>query len=121
MGGGAVLTGTLLFFFLVASLEMVAFWADHVWSLLVMLRFILYFTGGGMIPLSLFPDYFQSAVSYLPFPYLASFPIRCFMGRVGTEEYMASLGIMAVWIVITAIISRLIWRSGLKRYSGVGI
>lgn len=121
MGGGAVLTGTVLFFFLVASLEMVAFWADHVWSLLVMLRFILYFTGGGMIPLSLFPELLQKIVFYLPFPYLASFPIRCFIGRVTIDEYLLSIGIMAAWIVITAIIAAFVWRAGLKRYSGIGI
>ncbi len=121
MGVGAVMTGSVLYFFLVATLEMIAFWADHVWSLLVMMRFILYFTGGGMIPLSFFPESVRTFLEYLPFPYLSSFPVRSFMGEVDPGEFVNSIFIVLVWSAVQFVFAYGVWRSGLKRYSGIGI
>ena len=64
------------------SLEMVAFWHDSVWSLMAMLRMSLTLSGGGLIPLSLFPERARTVLALLPFSYLISFPIRCFLGQV---------------------------------------
>lgn len=121
LGLGAAIAASLLYFLLAACLEMVSFWADNVWSLLVMLRFMVRLLGGGMIPLALFPAWSQPALEALPFSYLLSFPIRTAMGQVDGLEYLRSLAILSVWTIVFYGLARWIFRRGSLRYSGVGI
>ncbi|TWW08287.1 hypothetical protein E3A20_25830 [Planctomyces bekefii] len=100
---------------------MVAFWAENVWSLNVMLMFAIRLLGGALLPLTLFPSWAQEYLSYTPFPYLVSFPIRALMGQVSADEWMGGMGILAMWTVFTVALGALIWRRGQLRYTGVGI
>lgn len=50
-----ILLANLLYFLLSLPLQLVAFWADNVWSLVVMLHFIGALLGGAMLPMELFP------------------------------------------------------------------
>lgn len=116
----AMLVG-VLYFLLAGCLEMVAFWADNMWSLLIMLRFGIRLLGGGMIPLALFPAWSQPILDKLPFGYLLSFPVRTLMGQVGPAEYAGGLLVLLTWIAVFAAVTALIWRRGTLQYSGVGI
>jgi ABC-2 type transport system permease protein len=56
--GSLSLWGATSVYYLFSMLfEMATFWAESVWSLLVMLRFIAQLLGGGMIPIALFPQW----------------------------------------------------------------
>jgi ABC-2 type transport system permease protein len=117
-----VLVGSgLLFFAMSVNLEMLAFWADNVWSVSVLNRMISHLLGGGLIPLSFFPLWAQSVLDWLPYSKLVSFPIRCLLGQVGTAEWIRGLGLTAMWAGLFAITGSLLWRKGLKAYTGVGI
>jgi ABC-2 type transport system permease protein len=110
-----------VYFALGACLEQVAFWQDTVWNLLAMMRFVGGLLGGLMIPLSFFPHWGLLATNLTPFPYLYGFPIRCFLGQVSPEEWLHSSLILFAWAVAATFLSRVVWRRGLKVYSGVGI
>jgi ABC-2 type transport system permease protein len=101
--------------------EMVAFWAESVWSLLVMLRFIALLMGGGLIPIALFPEWSKSVLHDLPFEHMISVPVRCLMGEVGGAEFLSSLGILGVWAILMSACLAWVWRKGTIQYSGVGI
>ena len=117
----AVFCAGLMYFFVALCLELLAFWADNVWSLLVFLRFGIYFFGGGMAPLSLFPEWARALLVYSPFPYVLNFPIRIAMGKFQPDEFLPALGICLCWGALAYGVSRLIWRRGMKTYTGVGI
>lgn len=121
MGFGAGFIGSLLYFIFASILELVAFWADNVWSLLVMLRFFIHFFGGALIPLSLFPEWSRPILDILPFGYLASFPIRCFMGDLNWLDWTKGLLIMTLWIIVLSRILWKVWHRGTLQYTGVGI
>jgi ABC-2 type transport system permease protein len=118
-GVGAALAASLLYFSLAAALEMVAFWADNVWSILTLFRFAIRLLGGGMIPLALFPEWSRTLLEALPFAYLLSWPIRIFMG----QEPVLSTGWlwMAGWTLVAMGLARAVWWRGNLRYTGVGI
>lgn len=116
----ALLSGALSFS-LTACLELIAFWQDTVWNLMAMLRFIGNLLGGLMIPLSLFPEWGREVVAFTPFPYLFSFPIRCFLGQIGPAEWFREAGVLGFWILATSGAAAFIWRRGTRVYSGVGI
>jgi ABC-2 type transport system permease protein len=121
MGIGAMASATVLYFSLSSIFECFAFWADNVWSLLVMLRLVIFFLGGGMVPLSMFPEGMVHILDYTPFPYLTSFPIRCLVGEIAMGEFLAGILKIVVWSALFAVIVRRFWRRGLLVYTGVGI
>lgn len=104
-----------------ACIEQIAFWADNVWSLSVMLRFTVSFLGGGLVPLELFPENLRNTIEYTPFPYLLSMPIQLALGRVEFAEAIQGSGILLAWTLLAMGLVKVIWRRGLKQYSGVGL
>lgn len=112
---------SISFFFLNALAELVAFWADYIWSLGVILRFMVGFFGGSLIPLVFFPEWASSALAYTPFPYMISFPISILLGGVSWEVFLANLSIIGGWTLLFIFFSSRIWKVGRLRYTGVGI
>jgi ABC-2 type transport system permease protein len=117
----AAFSSMLLYGMMLMTLEMVAFWADTVWSLGVMLRFIAMFFGGSFIPLKLFPVWAQDILMLTPFPYLFSNTIKTFIGEYTTMESIKGIGITLLWVMPLALIMISTYRKGLKQYSGIGI
>jgi ABC-2 type transport system permease protein len=121
LGCVTALAAGFVLFLINSCIEMVSFWQDTVWNLLAMMRFIGSLLGGLLIPLVFFPAFGQSFARFTPFPVIYSFPIRCFLGQVGFEEWLVSMGHLAVWGCFASLLASWIWRRGTRRYSGVGI
>jgi ABC-2 type transport system permease protein len=117
----SLVAANLLYYLLRLPLEMVAFWHDNVWSLVVMLRNISNLLGGGLIPLALFPDAFQPMLAWLPFRHLFAVPVGTLLGRIDAASWAAELAAAVAWILVLAAISAAVWRRGTRQYTGVGI
>ncbi len=117
----AIILASYVYFVTIAGIEMVAFWADNVWSLVVVVRFATGLLGGAMIPLSLFPDWAHTTLQLLPFSYFISFPVRTFLGLNSVGAWMLGMAILSVWAVITTFLTSLVWTRGKYHYTGVGI
>lgn len=111
----------LLAFLMGAAVDQVAFWADRVWSLNVMLAFSTRLLGGAMLPLAMFPAWFQDFVLWLPFPYMVAVPAQAVMGHVSGMEAGRALLVIGAWCLVFAGVNRLMWWRGSLRYTGVGI
>jgi ABC-2 type transport system permease protein len=111
----------LLSFTLYSVIEMVAFWADNVWSLVVTIRYSVSLMGGGLIPLSFFPDIYQKILYFLPFSYMVNFPINCFLGRISLSQFISGMCIITLWILVFGMLTFIIWEKGRYKYTGVGI
>lgn len=111
----------ILYFLMSYCLELVAFWFEFVWSLGVMLRFLAMFLGGAMIPLEMFPDSIVQILHWTPFPYLFSFPIQIFLGKLELNKILFGIGVGIFWIVPLFLVSRKIQSQGLRNYTGVGL
>lgn len=116
-----VFFASYMFFVMAATLEIIAFWADNVWSLLVLLRFLIYLFGGGMIPLAFFPEWTEGLLTYLPFAYFISFPIQTFLGQSSLFDIIEAAGIIFFWSIFLTVLYHIVWRRGMLRYTGVGI
>jgi ABC-2 type transport system permease protein len=117
----AIAVANLLSFLLHYPLQGVAFWAENVWSLNVMLRFTADLLGGLMLPLAIFPGWAQELLSWLPFAYLFSFPVTVLLGQVDDARYLAGLATALAWCAVFALVGRAVWRRGLASYAGAGI
>jgi len=120
-GGIALILATTLYFFLTLAFEYAAFWADSIWTLVVMLRFMVALLGGKMLPLSLFPDLLQAVLNNLPFASIISFPSQAFLGHLTWPQFIHGCILSCVWIGVIAIISHRVWMRGMRNYSGVGM
>lgn len=110
-----------LHFTIMSCLEMVAFWQDVVWNLLVMQQFAVNLLGGALVPLAFFPEWARHLANLTPFPLVVAFPARVFLGEVGVGEWLALAALSALWSLAFTLVAREIWRRGTLRYSGVGI
>lgn len=108
-------------FCLTLGLELLAFWVDHVWSLLALLRFVVYLLGGGMIPLEFFPEAVRAILFWTPFPHIFSTPIGIWSGRLPPADALGALGVVCIWGLAFWAVALLLWRKGRRVYTGVGI
>ncbi len=117
----SVAVANVLYFLLVYPLQALAFWADNVWSLTVLLRFVAGLLGGSYLPLNLFPEWAQPLLTYLPFQHLFYLPVRTLMGELSLEAWTLHLVGAIAWTVGIYFLGRWVWRRGEIGYSGVGI
>lgn len=111
----------LLYFSMSSISEFIAFWADNIWSLGVIIRFVVSFLGGALIPLTFFPQWAQAILYKTPFPYLITFPFDVLTKPLIIEKYFENLIIITFWTAIFMTMSYFVWNKGKYKYSGVGI
>ncbi len=121
MAAPAIAVANLLFFLMSYPLQAVAFWADNVWSLGVLLRFAAGLLGGGMLPLALYPEWAHDALLWSPFPAVFHLPVSALLGRLSLAEWALGLAVGLGWCFVIFAIGQLVWRRGELRYTGVGI
>lgn len=109
------------FLYLFSISELMAFWFDNTWSLGVMLRFLVSFLGGALIPLAFFPDWAKKALMYTPFPYLIDFPMQCLSGQLPYYDILIYSLISLAWLFVFRSLCLFIWNKGQYQYTGVGI
>lgn len=113
--------GMTLSFLMSWTIQMIAFWADQVWSLMVSFRFMVHLLGGTLIPLTLYSDSVSAALRLSPFYLLVAFPVEIFIGKNSATLTPFLCAMMIFWICVMAFVARLVWLRGLKNYTGVGI
>lgn len=110
----------LIGFYFEAAVGMVAFWILEVTSVLYIVITLNYFISGQMLPLDLLPGPWASLLKALPFQYMAYFPAVVFLGKVQGEDLVWGLAFEAFWALFFALLSRYLYRRGLRHYGAYG-
>lgn len=97
-----------------------AFWLKENRGLISIRQAILGFLAGSIIPLAFLPPVLQKVSWYLPFQYTSSIPINTFLGKYDLAMLFKIMAIQIAWIVVLYIILRILWNSGVKKYTGAG-
>lgn len=121
MAAVAILLANVLCFLMFVLVEMIAFWADNVWALNIALGMALAVLGGRTFPLSLFPEWFQQVMVWLPFQYTLYTPVAILLGEVSGAEWLRGCAVSLGWCVAMGAAARVVWRRGSYEYSAVGI
>jgi viologen exporter family transport system permease protein len=116
----SLLLGFLVGFFFEASLGLFGFWILEVSSLLYIVNTLTFFLSGHLFPLDLLPPLWVSLFKAMPFQYLAYFPAAVFLGKVQGRELVHGLLIEVVWCLLLILLSRWLYRRGLRYYSAYG-
>jgi ABC-2 type transport system permease protein len=107
-------------FFFEATIGMAGFWLLEVTSLLYIINALNYFVSGQMFPLDFLPAWIAQFLQYLPFQYLAYFPAMVFLGlKTGADLWLGLLMELG-WAIAFVLMARILYRTGLRRYSAYG-
>jgi ABC-2 type transport system permease protein len=110
----------MLGFYLEGCIGLVGFWMLEVSSLLFVYMLFQFFLSGHMFPLDILPEPWFTLINYLPLKYLAYFPAAVALGKVTGTALIFDMLVLAGWTAFFALLSKALYRMGLKRYSGFG-
>lgn len=116
----ALLLAWALRFFWGYGLALFAFWSSRADALLALQDTLIFLIGGQIAPLALLPGWLGQIAKAAPFRYMLAFPVEILTGSLSANELAQGLVLQGFWVVLTVIAYRMIWKSGLRRYSAVG-
>ena len=114
----------ILSFFLGFIFKMIiglcAFWMTDSRGLFEVVDVTLVIFTGLLMPLAFYPQWLESVSYFLPFAYMLYFPIVMVQGQLDYVEVFKALSMQLFWIGLLVLVYRLMWRSGIRKYTAVG-
>ena len=65
------------------------------------------------------PDWAQRLADVLPFKWTFGFPIEALVGNLPTDQLLGGLAMQLLWIIVGAVLVRIVWHFAIRRYSAV--
>lgn len=115
-----VIMGFLISFLLGATITCLAFWTTRVYSVSDFFTALITLFSGQFVPLQLMPRFIQDTAHFLPFQMFKFVPIEIILNRMTQQEILRNYTSGLVWLVISWLLFRWVWREGVKRFSAVG-
>jgi ABC-2 type transport system permease protein len=100
------------------TFAMLAFWTERASAIENLWLLFYLFLSGMIAPLDVFPEPVRAIVLCTPFPYMVDFPASLLVGL--PVDLSRGFWSMLGWILLFLGLNRILWRRGLKRYSGMG-
>jgi ABC-2 type transport system permease protein len=116
----ALLLAVVLRFFWGYWLALLAFWTARANGLLMLQDALIFLLAGQVAPVALLPGALQAAAQILPFRYMVSFPVEILTGQLTQAQLTAGFAVQTVWVIVALILTVVIWKTGIRRFSAVG-
>ncbi len=111
----------LMMFSMYFGLSTLAFWFQTVESLRMSVMFVFRFLSGTFIPLALMPQMFLTISRYLPFGYVAFFPVQLIEGKMNDKEIFIFFLVLGGWTLLFHLFQHFIWEKAVHSYESTGI
>ena len=109
---GMLLTGSAIIYSFWTMLATLSFWFVRVENILEIFRSMY---EAGRWPVSLYPPWLRFVLSFIvPVAFVTTVPVEALTGRLSPATFV----IAALLAVVLLVVSRLIWKIGLRQYSG---
>jgi ABC-2 type transport system permease protein len=116
----SLLMAFLIGFFFEAGIGLIGFWFLEVTSFLYVVNTVNFLVSGQMFPLDMLSPSWAWILKALPFQYLAYFPAAVFLGKIHGPALVQGLLTELAWALAFIALARVLYRTGLKRYSAYG-
>ncbi|MGB7606345.1 MAG: ABC-2 family transporter protein [Lutisporaceae bacterium] len=110
----------VLNFFIYYCLSSITFWMTEVSVLYFGINVITAVLSGAYFPLDIFGNTFLKVLSCLPFKYTIYFPLNILVGKIESRGILLGIMIQMLWIIALSLLSKFIWKAGMKKYISVG-
>ena len=97
-----------------------ALWLTDYSGLQQLVEAVILIFAGMLMPLEFLPNIVRQIAFSLPFSYIIYFPLLAFQGKLTVPESLRTIGIQVAWIVILAGIYQLLWKKGVRLFTGIG-
>ncbi len=101
-------------FFFNVTYGFLAFYLKNLWGTDIIKGVIVGFLSGATVPLA-FMGVFGKVLGFLPFASLSYTPVMIYMGMYEPLQIIFFMSLQLVWLLVFALISKLILRSAMKR------
>jgi len=117
----SLMLGHLVSFTFVMMMAMFALFIEEVYSVFELYYIPMLFLSGQLFPVSVLPDWARTLAHAFPFYYTTGAPTEILIGRVSGSAALTTLAVQCVWVVVCYGLSKVLWRKGLRYYTGVGM
>lgn len=101
-------------------LGLLAFWLTDTNGLFQLSDAVVQIFGGFIVPITLLPSLLQHTATFLPFAYMAYYPVVAIQGQLGISELAKVILFQVIWIVSFALLYKWLWIEGRKKYTAIG-
>jgi len=116
----SVVLGAALAFLAGWVVATTAFWTTRVHAVSTLWDRAAFIFAGQIAPLALLPGPLQTIALVLPFGYMLGVPAEILQGAVDVPTAILLIAVQAVWVVIFYALLQVVWRVGVRQYTGVG-
>ena len=102
------------------SVATLAFFMNRAQSFTGVKNLAIWVLAGELIPLDLYPEPIRSWLSHLPFAAGVFVPVGFVTGRIGPDLFWSAFVSVTIGIMVMGTIAAVLWRQGLKVYTGTG-
>lgn len=113
LGAAMLCTGTILGFFLQFCIGLSAFWIGNIAPIRWIYYQVVVVTSGMIVPLAFFPEALRSILQLLPFSNISYGAARVIVG-CSRSDLLWYVGLQLFWIAMFMLISRAIFRAGVR-------
>lgn len=117
----SLILGHLVSFTTVMMMSMLALFTQEAMSIFELYYVPMLFLSGQLFPIAVLPEWARFLGKLFPFYYTTGAPTEILIGRTTGPALLQTLGAQIAWVAIAYCISQVLWRKGLKYYTGVGM
>ncbi|MBL8066062.1 MAG: ABC-2 family transporter protein [Chthonomonadaceae bacterium] len=117
----SVLLGHFVSVLFVTAFAMIALLTQEAQSIFELYYIPMLFLSGQLFPVDLFPKWAQNLAHVFPFYYTTGVPAEILVGRLSPEDSHMALAVQVGWIAVSYALYRILWRIGMRHYTGVGM
>ncbi len=102
------------------AIGILAFWTSQATAFTQAVYGLRTVFSGVLAPIQMFPLVIQNALDWLPFRYMLAFSNEILLGQTRDERLLFGLVIQWAWVVFFFILTRILWKLGVRSYGAVG-
>jgi ABC-2 type transport system permease protein len=110
----AVILSFSILWAMYAVIGLLAFWFMELGNLGIVQGQVIRLLAGSFIPLWFFPDWVQKISKYLPFQYIAQFPLSICIGKLSGREIASGMAVQVFWLVSICSLLYFTWKKAQK-------
>lgn len=101
-------------------LGLLAFWFTDISGMYQLSEMLIFIFAGYIVPIRLYPDILATIAYLLPFPYILYYPTIALQGILTQWEIIRVIGIQCAWLIGLTLTYMILWKKGIKIFTGVG-
>lgn len=115
-----IIAGMIINFFITLLFGAIGFWSPDAWGPKFLFFMIVDMTAGKLFPLNILPEIVIKILYLTPLPYLSYAQTQLFLNKLDQQQIILNSLVLVFWCTALYLITRAVWRKGMKDYEANG-